>query len=653
MPHSIKPLMLETGTRFSWNGQDGEIYLADANVYLVKFENNRFESFEPRTFYDAYVSGAIRLIDKRKSPIIYQPITTDSQAQELNRLSTYLVRLDREEFPNSKKSRIDVIKIVGDMLGETKEQRFKEMTLYRRYQKWIKAGRNILVFAENHRKRRESKFSQEVLDLIEEVIHDEYLKKDGPSPHACYHILQRHYEQRELPGKCIQKSRFYELINEQDKLEVTLARKGREAARKMAQYTEEMIFAEFPLQYIEIDAVHINIGVLCEETDQYLGTLIVYVAIDRFTRCVIGYSTSIKGKGRGERADAVIACIKHSALPKADVEHTDNSWNCFGVPYYVICDAGSAFNNADVAAFIGQMGASRVITKTKNPKKKPFIERFFRTFREQLAKRMPGYVGKRMDGDEIEITVAKSACMHLSEIHQAIDKYIVDFYQQSGHKGLDMQSPAKVWDDFESENGPRRLPANMAQMDTFIGTGFNGKIQAGNGIQKNNLMYNSKELRDLYFELKNSQKSQNSPGVRCSYNRQDISQIAVTNPRTMQMFLVPCTNKRIKPGTSLEKYQASKASDKPKAAKTYMSANELVFEKAKQRQKERTRKNNRQKDSNLEPAQHQTSEYLEQMLHNGKGRFAEAVSAEPASQPEPYTDDDSIEFDNLPDVDVE
>lgn len=663
MLSNTAPVLLSAGTRFDWAGNQGVIHFGTQQVFLMKFDSGQFQNFTPNVIYQAYDTGALRLISKIEAPVIYQPIQTDEEADELQRLLCYLEPLDREECPNSNATRKRVIASVGEKLGEPENKRFKPMTLYRRYQRWISSGRNILIFTNNYRKRPESKFSDQLLNLIEEVIYDEYLILNGQNINACFEILRNRCLQEEIPDRCISRSRFYELINELDPIEVTLARLGREAARKKTQYTEEKIWAEFPLQYIEIDAVHLSLGILSEEDDSFLGSLIVYVAIDRFTRCVTGYSTSIKGKNKGERASAVIDCLRHAVKPKTDELETENEWNCFGVPHFVISDAGSAFNNADVLAYITQLGASRITTKTRTPKKKPFIERFFRTLREQLAKKLPGYIPRKIEGIETDLTVEQGACMYLSEVHNTIDTFIVDFYHQSGHKGLNMQTPTEVWKKNCTDNFLCRLPEHIDEMDKFIGTTFHPVIQGPNGVQKNNIMYNSKELHRLFFRLTGNATNPQNPKIRASYSKQDISSISVTDPNTMLSFLVPCTDKRIKKGTSLVEYKEMNKNANP-ASKKYCSSKDLSVEAAKNRQKKKDKKSKSNNHvggiSSKEPLPEMealSAQQLEDLIRWESGRLAEVSNNQNSSSGKPPTtdapDEIVIDFDDLDSHEVE
>ncbi len=639
-------LMLNVGSEVVWGNEKAQIMHASKENFLLRFQSGRHENFSPMTIHDAYFNNTLRLAEKTNQPFIFQTVANTEMLEKLNRLTAYLQALDKEATPCSIATRRKVIAEVSK-----KYAYMSESTLYRSYKKWRNAGRNILVFTKNYRKKRTSKFSDDMLDLIEEIIQDEYLTRGGPSVSECYTKLEEYFKSRQIEGTCVSKSRFYEICDSIDEIEETLARIGKEAARNKSQSTAEKIWADFPLQYVEIDAVHLNLGIVDAETNEFLGTLIVYVAIDRYSRCVLGYATSIKRPGKGEQTESVIACIKHATLPKKELPHCQNQWSVYGLANDIICDAGSAFNNITVTSYVLNIGCSRVITPTKTPKKKPFIERFFRTFREQLAKKIPGYVAKRLAGDPIDETTQQLACMCEHEVHMIIEQYICDFYHQSAHKGLDNAKPIDVWNAYyEKTMMTPRLPLNNEVVNAFVGTSFYHVLNPNNGISINKQTYNSTPLRDLYFLLKKEGFLENNK-IEGIANKNDISKIFVINPMTMEMVLIPCTDKRIKTGTKLSDVEAT-APNTP-ATKCYMSKDSALFDPGKNRLKAKRAEKQRRKGA--KPATPRTTTEkltktdLEGMMSAGTVRTAHKIET-PTSEVGTTDQDNSSIFDGLDEV---
>lgn len=625
-------MMLRAGMNIVWGNQHAEIIHATTDNFLLRFEKDIYECFKPQVLLDAYRTMSLRLAERPANPIIFHK-NSPKDIAKLNKLTAYLHELDQRQFPCSLNTRNDVIRCLGPIHGD-----MSPSNLYRFYTKWVDAGKNVSIFSVKQKKSRRSKFDDAMLDLIEEVIYDLYLTRDESTVRECYEKLKKMHTDREIGGTCISKSYFYEEVDSLDEIEVTLARKGREAARIKSQFTEEKIWAHFPLQYVEVDAVHLNLGILCPETDTFLGTLIIYVAIDRFTRCILGYATSIKGK-KGENADSVIECIRHSILPKETLSHCNNQWLSYGLPHYFIFDAGPAFNNIFVASYVTNVGASRIITQVKTPKKKPFIERFFRTLREQFALKIPGYIPKRMSGEIVEESIQDLACVYEHEVCAYLETYICDYYHQNSHRGLDNQTPAEAWIDFYKNSGMSpRLPDNPAIVDAFVGASFNRKLDPNDGVRMNNENYNSPELNKLYYTL-NGKGLLADEKIFGIANRNDISKICVVNPETMEMIVVGNTDKRISPGTKFSEQQAKKKAHHVSYPPTFPP-------EAKERQKSTQKKvGTKPKLSNEPLTSTQSEEDLEGMLAAGTARQAQKVTLEIHDN---ESTDMVFDFDNVP-----
>lgn len=626
-------LMLRAGMNVVWGNQPAEIIHATTENFVLRFENDIFECVKPHVLLDAYRKMELRLAEKTTNPIIFHK-SSPKDVAKLDKLAAYMRELDQRQFPCSLNTRNDVIRCLAPIHGE-----MSASNLYRLYNKWVNADKNISIFSVKIKNSRRSKFTNKVLDLIEEVIYDFYLDGDNRTTSECYEILTKLHIDRQIGDACISRSYFYEEIESLDEIEVTLARKGREAARKKAQFTKEKIWASFPLQYVEVDAVHLTLGILCPTTGKFLGTLIIYVAIDRFTRCVLGYATSIKQRGKGENSDSVIECLRHSILPKETLSHCSNQWLSYGLPHYFIFDAGSAFNNIFTASYITNVGASRIITQVATPKKKPFIERFFRTLREQFARKIPGYLPKRMSGEIAEESIQDLACVYEHEVHAYLETYICDYYHQNSHRGLENKTPAEVWNEFYKNSGMSpRLPDNPEVVNAFVGASFNRKLDPTNGVRMNNENYNSSELNELYYTLK-SKGLLVDEKIFGIANKNDVSKIFVVNPETMEMIVVGNTNKHIQPGTKFYEQQAKKQAH-------HMSYPPPFPAEEKKRQKS-AQKNTATKPKVSEGplTSKQSNEALERMLAAGKARQAQKVTIEANDN---KSTDMSFDFDNIP-----
>ncbi len=639
------PKQIHVGSMVELYGEQHEVLTANKDVLFVRNSCGGYNTLDMSLVMNAFGKNLFKIVSaQREKGPYHRPLTPD-ESERLDLLSAYLLRLDQEPHPNSLKTRQKVIELIS--------QHYKKLTpstLYNYYKKWIDADRDMTVFLPRHIKRS-SQFIDEVLNLLEEVTHDFYLTKDRRSIRECYEIFRQKVAQLGSEPKCMSRSHFYEKLNELDLYDVVCARQGREAARKKFNHTKEVIFADYPLQFIEMDAVHITLGIVDELTGEILGTLIVYFAICRYSRVVVGYQVGIKCEKRGENSNDVQTLIRYSQAKKPQLPHCDHQYFAHGAWTTVLCDAGSAFTSNFTASVIAATGGTRITTQTGTPKKKPFIERFNRTFREQLAAKIPGYMPKRMSGIESDSDWQSQACVTLPQVRAIIEKWLCDSYHVSSHSGLDNQTPMEVWFEyFHSRRLDGPVPVDPANMP-LVGTPFTPTIQSRNGIQRENLFYNSNELQELWRRL--ATEGGKNPKVRALYS-EDISDIFVlTSNNGSDGITVPCTDKSIKRGTTLTEHKASKKQKRRPPVKKILTGDESVFSEpkkaaqAKRIQEAKSKPKTKPLARTISTAE--TPESMERQMDTASARYQRTVDAADKDKKTESPDDDyEIDVDSLP-----
>ena len=387
------PMAIAEHTRFEWANRSGEIITASPRTVVVAFDDDpdAQKAFNPSEVHLALSSGSMNISPPENKVLVFDHGLTSRQLEEVEEWDKYLKALDEEPFPGSESTRKRVIKDISEDIGDNRRLQLKAATFRRQHKKWIdKYDRNTLALYLGHKQRRPKRFTEVIENLVFDVIDEKYLNKENLSGAEVYRHLEDLHKNSGIKDKLLSESTFYERLAELDPLEIELARKGRDAAKKLANTSSTMYWADFPLQYVETDAVHLQLGIIDPDTNEFLGTLIVYVAIDRCTRCILGYSTSIKGKNKGETAEGYIEALKHAQLPKPHMPHTDNPWFAFGNMNKLILDPSAAGISQSIKAFTAYCGITRVVTEASLPKRKPFIERFFGTFRSQCVVHIPG-----------------------------------------------------------------------------------------------------------------------------------------------------------------------------------------------------------------------------------------------------------------------
>ncbi|ENC6719745.1 transposase [Vibrio harveyi] len=548
--------ILEAGMNISWHNQSYLIRALEPDFIVL--ENNKGQKMmqKPKELFADYAAGKLKIALKTP-PVVYQPLVKKEHIEQAQLMNNYLLALDNETNPRSRTTMKKVISQVADKYDYKGAQIPSDSKLYRWYNEWVENDRNVIPLVVKGIKKRKAQIEECVFDLADQCIWDEYLKINGADKAEVYRVYQKRHQETYPELRSIGKSRFYELFKELCPVEVTIAREGRDAARKFKRIALKKFVAKFMGERAEIDAVHLKVGIYDAATGVYLGCPTVYLAIDVYTRYIIGYSISYSNKG-SETAAAVIECLKHVALPKQDKDYLSNSWEYLGIPTYIAGDAGTAFRAKQVISLLATMRCEYNTTETGTPWKKPFVERFNRTLRAQFAKKLDGYIGRRSDGKQYDKTIQQMAKLNDQEFRENLEKYLVDVYHQNPHRGLEGLSPAQAVAAAQRVTCPAIAP-DASKLDALGGQELTGKISPHEGLRKNNLHYNSTELRTLYNQL-SSYEEKGNPKVSYLYNVQDISKITVINPNTLEILEVPCTHPNVEAGLSLHVYKANKKS---------------------------------------------------------------------------------------------
>ncbi|MPW27794.1 DDE-type integrase/transposase/recombinase [Agarivorans sp. B2Z047] len=558
------------GMLLSYDGDEHIVRNAEPDYMIL--ENTL--THEPRMLKTevwslAYQEGMLTVTEKDNTVAIH-PITDAKQLLEAERWLAYLNELEVCGSPGSMDTRLQAIELVSARINDPNPPH--QMKLYRMHQKWLKKSKNIQAVLNTKRTRTKPVIGKQ-LDFAMGIIDEHYLVEHGGNRSALYRtykqafyldVNQRKYE---LSGSPMSKTSLDNLLDELDPFQVTAAQKGLDAARALFRDSNEKIITYYPGERVEIDAVHLNLGVRCDETGEYLGRIVLFLAIDVHTRCVLGYSI-VHGTNPSESAEAVINLLRHVVSPKAKNGNYHNDWHSIGVPSCFHADNGAGFISESVLRFCAMLNTDLHRSESKKSQRRPFIERFNRTLREQLLTKIPGYLGKRIDEKNFNKTVEAAAVVTLSEFTRYLEEYIADYYHQNPHKGLDGLSPAQKLSQCKKDFYPRPVP-NLAKLDALIGATYERTIQATHGIQIENLHYHSTELKNLRFKLlqkkrksKDRKTSSDKTKVKVIFNARDISTITVLVPGKMEMLVVPLRDKTVAPGTSLVEYQAQKQAAK-------------------------------------------------------------------------------------------
>lgn len=385
----------------------------------------------------------------------------------------YVRRLD--ELPPrlrvKKKCIIDVIEQLG---GVPAEQRPSARSVRRWYRLFVAAGRDIraLVDFDYAKGNRLERYPAWVIEEAEAVI-DEYLLSPTPSSFlAAWRETNSRIKER-LPeesesldqirrGKkdIVGQNLIARLFKNREQYEVLTAQVGqREADRVLSSVQLGPQGQEVNFEW-EVDHTLLDVIVIDPDTGKAGARPWMTTILDRYTRCIVGFSLSFAPPSWASIMDALRIAVRNKERIIAALGGIKNSWECFGTPKFLITDKGRDFMSESLDQTASALGFKLIHMKPKKPWLKGKIERWFRTMEDEVVHMLPGTtfsnVTKRKFYDS-----EGCAVLTIEEINWIIAKWIIDVYHQKTHRKLKI-SPAKMWErGLQFIETPCELPASL------------------------------------------------------------------------------------------------------------------------------------------------------------------------------------------------
>jgi putative transposase len=403
--------------------------------------------------------------------------------------------------------------------------------------RYIAAGNDLRALAGWHEKKgnREPRYPQEVIDLCKKAIESVFMCREKNSvkktvDNAMIRVMDANHERPKSAELPFPTRRLVErMIQRIPAYDKTVAREGREAARKQYRSVKGHRITERPLQRAEMDHTQLDLFVIDERTLTPLGRPYLTVCIDDYTRCILGVAIGFTPPSYL----SVAQCLKDCFLPKAGLRERyseiQGAWLSYGVMDELVIDNGLEFHSVSLEKMCFSLGIELHYAPRKEPWFKGKIERFFGTVNTGFAHTIPGTsfsnIFKRGDYDPV-----KHACFTLADLNHYLRKWIVDEYHQTIHSTLGT-TPAAMW---KSSIRPEdiRHPDESVHLDVIIGTACERSL-THKGIEFEGLLYNSPELTEL--------RRRKGPQLRVQVrvDESDIGSIYVLSPDATHPYRVP------------------------------------------------------------------------------------------------------------------
>jgi len=310
---------------------------------------------------------------------------------------------------------------------------------------------------------------------------------------------------------------------------VDASREGAEAARMKYRAAIGSVKVGNVLARIEIDHTPLDLIVIDSLTKLPLGRPWLTMAIDSYSRMVVGFYISFNApSGHG-----VLQCLRRSILPKDEwlVRFPDirGQWPAYGIPELIAVDNGADLHSDALEGACLEMGIQILFSGSKTPQHKGAIERFFRTMNMGLIHRLPGTVFSNVD-ERGDYPAEEKAVIDMEGLLYLITKWVVDVYNVTPHRGINAR-PIDRW----YESAERRiieLPAYPQQLEIIAGIPAKRTL-FHYGIELDGLQYNSELLQTI-----RRRAGANVP-VSLKYYEDTVAHIHVFDSHAQEYLKVP------------------------------------------------------------------------------------------------------------------
>ena len=393
--------------------------------------------------------------------------------------------------------------------------------------------------------------------IINEVIAAHYLTRQKRTASEVVLEVRRQCRQANLPLPA--QSTIRRRIHQLDEEETTRRRLGNKVARdRFKPQRGEFPDADYPFQVVELDHTVVDIILVDEVYRQPIGRPYLTMAIDVYSRMVVGIYLSYDPPG----AIGTGLCMAHMLLPKEGwltKVGVEEDWPCWGVPVVLHLDNAREFRGEMMQRACEKYGIRLEYRPVATPEYGGHIERLMGTCMRKVHT-LPGstFSNPRQRG---EYDAEKMAALTLREFEQWLTIYITEVYHKRVH-GTTHQIPYERFRDgiLGTPDQPGTGLPERLYNETQVRLDFMPAIQRSvqqYGVQIDHIHYYADVLRPYINRLELG-GGRHRPKQQLTFKRdpRDIGVLYLLEPETKQYHRVPYRNTS-RPSISVWEYRAA------------------------------------------------------------------------------------------------
>ena len=319
-----------------------------------------------------------------------------------------------------------------------------------------------------------------------------------------------------------------------------LRRRGQkeEAANRFRPIIGHFPGADRPLAVVQMDHTKLDVIVVDDTTRRPLGRPYITVALDVYSRMVLGFYVSMEAAG----AMAAGLCLTMAILPKdrflSDLG-VPGKWPAYGLMRSVHLDNAKEFRGNVLKRAFDEYAIDLKLRPAKTPHFGGHIERFMGRLAD-LMHTLPGTTfsspSKRKGYD-----AENEATLTLGEVERFITEFIVNVYHCEFHEGIrmtpiDRWSSAIAGDDLMPGMGLPRIPADARKLAIDF-LPFEERTIQKYGLVIEGIHYYHEVLSPLIGSRDPATGRPRKYVVR--YDPRDMSQVYLSDPDTASTHPIP------------------------------------------------------------------------------------------------------------------
>jgi putative transposase len=371
--------------------------------------------------------------------------------------------------------------------------------------------------------------------LVRASVEEVYLTKDRYPLKKVYQDVTKRCERHGLTAPHLNTVRNRVLAIRQEK--VLRFRHGHKAAEdQFRPHRGKFPGADFPLAVVQIDHTPGDVILVDDETRMPLGKPWITMAIDVYSRMVVGLYVSFETPG----ALGVGMCVANSLLPKdAWLHRLDvlGEWPCWGKMRKIYADNGKEFRGNMLKRACEEYGIDLEWRPVRKAHYGGHIERLLGTFAKEIHE-LPGttFSNPQQKGS---YPSANKAALTLREFEQWLLHLVVNIYHKRIHSSLG-RTPLGMFEDgiCQKTGLPPRIQDEIRVKRDFLPY-FERTIQEY-GVMLDHIHYYSDVLRPWVHAMEgDSPKNKRKRKFIFKRDPRDISVLFFYDPEAKAYFDIP------------------------------------------------------------------------------------------------------------------